>query len=128
VALFEIVGDWSIRSCADAIPINTVVLVDVALTITELADLIFGLDGDDVITAGKGNDCIFAGQGNDVIFGNDGDDEIFGGQGNDVLRGQSGNDSLSGGSGTNVIDGGDDYDFCNAESIHENDLIVKCEK
>ncbi|MEX0614518.1 MAG: calcium-binding protein, partial [Methylophaga sp.] len=53
---------------------------------------IYGLDGDDTITAGSGNDLIRGGAGDDTIDGNAGNDIVIGGIGDDSLTGGSGND------------------------------------
>lgn len=58
---------------------------------------------------GKGGtiaDVIFGLNGNDTINGGLGDDRLFGGGGNDTLNGGTGNDYLDGGAGTNLLAGG----------------------
>jgi Ca2+-binding RTX toxin-like protein len=94
---------------------------------TNVADLIFALEGDDIIMGSKGNDCILGGDGDDIIFGNEGADNLSGGDGSDVLKGQSGDDTIVGGIGVDVIDGGDDNDSCNVVQDQDGDLRVKCE-
>jgi Ca2+-binding RTX toxin-like protein len=94
---------------------------------TNVADLIFALEGDDIIMGSKGNDCILGGDGDDIIFGNEGADNLSGGDGSDVLKGQSADDTIVGGIGVDVIDGGDDNDSCNVVQDQDGDLRVKCE-
>jgi hypothetical protein len=94
---------------------------------TNVADLIFALEGDDIIMGSKGNDCILGGDGDDIIFGNEGTDNLSGGDGSDVLKGQSGDDTITGGLGVDVIDGGDDNDLCNVVQDQDGDLRIKCE-
>lgn len=100
---------------------------DDILSGTNVADLIFALEGDDIILGGKGNDCIFGGDGDDIIFGNEGSDNLTGGDGNDIIKGQAGADIISGSSGIDVIDGGDDIDSCNVDQIPDGDMEIKCE-
>lgn len=50
-------------------------------------DVIFGGDGDDVISGGGGDDQLFGGAGDDFIVGGPGQDQLFGGDGNDLLIG-----------------------------------------
>ena len=61
--------------------------------------LIYGYNGDDVITGGQNNDIIYGGSGNDTINGNNGNDLIYGGLGNDVMNGGAGSNLLNGGAG-----------------------------
>lgn len=56
--------------------------------------VIFGLGGNDHITAGNGKDC---------LIGGDGDDVLIGGNGKDFIDGGAGTDTCSGGNGKNVI-------------------------
>lgn len=44
------------------------------LTGTNLADRVYGGDGDDVLRGGAGSDQLYGGQGNDLLFGGAGDD------------------------------------------------------
>lgn len=72
----------------------------------DLADTIYGYDGDDTIYGNGGNDKIYGGKGNDLINGGAGNDTIYGGFGNDRLYGASGTDTLWGGDGNDEIYGG----------------------
>jgi len=70
------------------------------------ADLIFGLDGNDTISALGTNDTLNGGAGNDTLNG---------GAGNDLLNGGTGNDSLIGGTGTDTLNGGDGNDIIRSD-------------
>lgn len=104
--------------------------------------IIFGLDGDDVITVtdnirteiyggegndilqlfdaddfasgGIGDDMISSGAGDDTVHGDDGNDTIDGGLGNDTIYGGDGNDFIAGGRGDDYISGGSGNDIVNA--------------
>jgi Ca2+-binding RTX toxin-like protein len=82
-----------------------------------------GLDGADILQAGRGNDEIHGGPGNDFIYGVTGDDLLFGDEGDDYLQGANGDDGIDGGAGNvrlvgilqlavsgPVADGDDDHD------------------
>lgn len=58
-----------------------------------MADIIFGLGGEDTIVTGDGDDILDGGSGNDVLEG---------GEGDDVLNGQTGADTLNGGNGNDT--------------------------
>ena len=61
---------------------------------------LFGLDGNDTLSAGAGNDS------------------LNGGNGDDSLSGEEGNDYLDGADGVDFIDGGPDWDACvNGETV-----------
>ncbi len=77
------------------------------------ADNLFGLDGDDTLTASWGNDVLMGGNGNDVLDDNWGDDQLIGGEGNDQITSSHGNDVLRGDGGNDVLDDshGDDQLF-----------------
>lgn len=85
-----------------------------------LADVLFGLGGNDRIVGNAGNDTIFGDDGNDVLSGNAGRDLLGGGDGDDRIRGHGGNDSIVGDAGDDTLQGyggrdefqggaGDDY-------------------
>jgi Ca2+-binding RTX toxin-like protein len=65
---------------------------------------LFGLRGNDVITAGTANDVVNGGSGNDALHGNLGNDTLIGGSGNDRLDGGAGADILDGGLGIDTAD------------------------
>jgi Ca2+-binding RTX toxin-like protein len=75
-------------------------------TITGFPQLIYGGDGNDIITGSEGGDYIDGGSGNDLIRGGAGDDEITGGDGEDTLLGEAGDDTLRG-EGSDSLDGGE---------------------
>ena len=75
---------------------------DTSLVGTELADLINGKTGNDVIEAGDGDDIVFGDIGNDTLRGQDGADSLVGGAGNDVLAAQGSGDVLNGGVGNDA--------------------------
>lgn len=68
-------------------------------------DLIFAHGGNDTVHAGEDNDTVYGGLGDDYIHGNAGDDALFGDQGNDILLGDAGNDTLNGGAGNDELYG-----------------------
>jgi VCBS repeat-containing protein len=68
----------------------------------DLADLVFGQNGNDTLSGQGGNDLLCGGNGNDILSGGAGDDSLFGAGGNDRLTGGSGADRFSGGIGTDV--------------------------
>ena len=82
---------------------------------TDGNDVLFGTNGDNVVTAGNGNDLVFGGtgqidvaggDGNDILFGGDGSDRLFGGSGNDQVFGENGDDRLWGDAGNDMLEGG----------------------
>jgi VCBS repeat-containing protein len=111
---------------------------DVKLFVVDVAETIYGTNGDDVIEGDIGKDVIYAGAGNDIIYsyaGSDlvyagggedlvaagvgidyvsgglGNDIIYGSYGNDSLYGNEGNDILYGESGNDTLSGGADNDY-----------------
>ena len=100
---------------------------------TNGSDVVYGLNGNDILKGLGGADYLYGGHGNDLLIGNGsanadgadymegglghdsadgqgGNDRIYGGDGNDALRGNTGNDLLYGGEGTDRLEGGDDDD------------------
>lgn len=73
-----------------------------------------GGGGDDVITTGGGNDRLYGGNGYDVLVSGAGNDGLWGGNGNDWLEGGAGNDRLYGEKGNDVLDGGRGNDVIHA--------------
>ena len=60
-----------------------------------LANKLWGLDGDDVISGNVGDDTLSGGAGDDELDGGDGDDTLSGGAGADELTGGKGDDTAS---------------------------------
>jgi Ca2+-binding RTX toxin-like protein len=75
-----------------------------------LGEVIFGLEGDDLIRVHGGNDTVFGGAGNDRFEdvagprGGSGNDSFYGGAGNDRFGSGDGADLLDGGSGIDTAD------------------------
>jgi VCBS repeat-containing protein len=55
-------------------------------------DLLYGMGGDDVLSAGAGRHLLDGGTGNDTLYAGAGDDLLDGGEGADVMWGGAGND------------------------------------
>lgn len=90
-------------------------LGDDVLLGTDGANLIYGNEGNDKVTAKAGNDLIYGWTGSDTIYGDDGDDTLAGdadgdwlsgGAGKDVFYAGDGNDTLTGGTGFDIMNGG----------------------
>ena len=75
--------------------------------------LLFGGEGNDVLTGGSGADMLFGQGGNDVILGKGGADVMFGGLGNDALTGGDADDQVFGEAGNDrmIWNPGDDTDL-----------------
>jgi len=71
-----------------------------------IAEVLTGSDGFDLIFAGGGNDTILGQSGDDALFGRDGDDVLNGGDGADTVFGGRGTDRIEGGNGQDMLDGG----------------------
>ena len=65
---------------------------------TDLANVIFGLDGDDLVHGLGGNDLLAGGNDKDTLWGEVGGDRLYGQSGKDALYGGLGADRLDGGS------------------------------
>jgi ELWxxDGT repeat protein len=65
-------------------------------------DVLYGENGDDTLTGGDGYDILIGGEGNDTFLGGAGNDYLNGGAGNDILTGENGNDTLIGGDGNDI--------------------------
>ncbi|MEZ2904231.1 Ig-like domain-containing protein [Acinetobacter terrestris] len=94
--------------------------------------VIYGYDGDDILTGsryndtiygGRGNDTINAGDGKDYVSGGEGDDTIYGGNGDDSLWGNQGNDILYGGTGNNTLNGGAGNDEFHSQAVGRDTVI-----
>jgi Ca2+-binding RTX toxin-like protein len=75
---------------------------------TVAKDQIFGLGGDDVVTASSSDDRVNGGDGRDTIFGEGGVDRLDGGTGADRIVGGDDRDTIFGGSGSDTIDSASD--------------------
>ncbi|AML53805.1 hypothetical protein RC74_21365 (plasmid) [Falsihalocynthiibacter arcticus] len=109
--------------------------------ITNGANVILALDGDDILNAGNGDDVIFLGEGNDslaasrgnkIVYGDAGNDTIavidssvvVGGEGNDLLFGRlnkGGDHIFTGGTGADV------FEFAYAGSKNTDQIITDFE-
>ncbi|MFB2898698.1 calcium-binding protein [Aerosakkonemataceae cyanobacterium BLCC-F50] len=74
--------------------------------VPDLADIIYGGEGNDTIFGQEGNDFLNGNQGNDYLTGGAGNDTIRGGKGGDVLLGDQGSDTLIGDLGQDALVGG----------------------
>ena len=102
---------------------NTTYIIDNGIRGTNDSDVVFDVQGDniintrggdDLVVTSMGNDAVKAGSGNDTVFtffGDDivdagsGDDFVFLGDGNDNARGGRGADHIEGDAGNDCIDG-----------------------
>lgn len=75
-------------------------------SVSDAADWVYLLDGNDSVQAGGGNDIVHTTRGNDRIDGGAGDDQLYGGVGDDTILGGDGADQLYGGSGLDSLQGG----------------------
>lgn len=80
-------------------------------TASDLADTLYGEDGDDLLLGDFGNDSLFGGAGADTIYVDAGDDYADAGAGDDVLSGTSGTNKLTGGAGADTITAGSGSDI-----------------
>ncbi|MGK5095078.1 calcium-binding protein, partial [Deltaproteobacteria bacterium TL4] len=69
-------------------------------------NIIFGLNGNDILKGQFRDDTLDGGQGDDTLYGNFGNDTLIGGEGNDNLDGGWDNDELYGGQGNDQLAGG----------------------
>jgi Ca2+-binding RTX toxin-like protein len=79
---------------------------DQTLVGSDVADMLFGQDGDDFITGGAGNDILGGRGGADTLFGDFGEDYMIGGDGADYLDGGAGDDTVFGDDGADTLIGG----------------------
>ncbi|MCC7326374.1 MAG: hypothetical protein IT521_06175 [Burkholderiales bacterium] len=73
-------------------------------------DRLYGMDGDDTISAGDGNDYVEGNAGSDELYGGSGDDRLVGGADADFLYGEDDDDEIWGGRGADRLEGGDGRD------------------
>jgi Ca2+-binding RTX toxin-like protein len=114
-----ITGPSCASSCPQIIGTNK---DDIIFGVSVTDSLIYGLDGDDVITGGPGETKLYGGDGNDeingaagnaLIAGGEGDDVLFGGIGTNTLIGGPGNDQLYAGASSDTLIGGPGADYFN---------------
>jgi len=74
-----------------------------ALGLTNLADTVYGSDGNDAFGGQGGNDKLYGKVGLDSLYGHDGADLLDGGADNDMLFGGGGSDTLRGGDGNDLL-------------------------
>ncbi|WP_344696415.1 calcium-binding protein [Sphingomonas rosea] len=115
---------------ADGTVLNHAQLLQLALTPSDKASVLWGSYNAEVIDAGGGNDEIMASDGNDYLIGGTGNDVLIGWHGDDTYRfnrgdGQdvisdnhSGNDTLEFGAGISPAD------IAVSQSIDGRDLIL----
>ncbi len=90
----------------------------------ELANVISGSLGDNLLLGGGGNDSIFASGGNDSVHGEAGADNIDGAAGVDYLAGGDGNDSIDGGDQPDALYGEAGDDFLAGGFNFHTDILV----
>jgi Ca2+-binding RTX toxin-like protein len=66
-------------------------------------NILFGLQGDDILDGGGGHDSLYGDEGNDRLIGGDLKDFLDGGTGDDTLTGGMGADVLIGGAGYDTV-------------------------
>lgn len=85
---------------------------------------LWGMSGNDTITAGSGADQVYAGDGTDTVVGGAGGDQIWGEAGNDSLYGGDGGDTLGGGTGADLLEGQNDADQFYIQDGFGSDTII----
>ena len=107
-------------------------LADIAQQANDLANELYGTDGDDVIEGLAGNDLILGENGDDTlhggadtdsVYGGAGNDRLSGGAGHDAIYGEAGDDTLIGGSGNDTLTGREGNDTYFFDANFGNDLI-----
>ena len=86
----------------------------------DIAETLFGGDGDDIIDGQDGPNTLLGGDGNDSITGGIGADSIDAGDGNDTVSSSDGNDTVLGDDGDDVIDSGPGDNFVDAGDGQDN--------
>jgi Ca2+-binding RTX toxin-like protein len=95
---------------------------DLSLPGTGVADVLFGLQGDDALDGQAGDDSIFGNTGDDTLVGGAGMDRLYGGGGNDLLAGGSEGDALLGGTGRDTLDGGEGDDTISGAAVNDSNI------
>ncbi len=90
----------------------------------DLANIITGNEGSNLLIAGAGDDVVSGGAGVDSLFGQDGADTLNGDAGIDYLVGGDGNDILNGGDDADALYGGDGDDVLNGGNSFSTDILV----
>ncbi|WP_310599361.1 calcium-binding protein, partial [Desulfobulbus sp.] len=92
-------------------------------SMTETADILRGLGGNDTLYGYGGADILEGGEGNDYLYGGTGSDTLNGGVGDDTLTGEAGDDILLGGTGNDTLNGGAGSDTYIFNRGNGNDII-----
>ncbi len=90
----------------------------------DLANVLTGNEGANLLIAGGGDDTVSGGAGNDLIYGQDGADTLNGDAGIDYLVGGAGDDVLHGGDNADALYGEDGNDYLDAGSSFDTDILV----
>ncbi len=85
---------WSLAEVAAKLVQNGTANAESWGGLSDFANRMNGLGGDDYLYGGNQNDTLDGGDGNDALYGNAGNDTLMGGAGNDTLYGGSGADSF----------------------------------
>ncbi|MFN3231367.1 MAG: cadherin domain-containing protein [Alphaproteobacteria bacterium] len=114
------IDDVIARGSKDAIAFTNQSALDTALADVDVAAVITGTSGNDVINGGDLGNDILGGAGDDTLTGGANADWLFGEAGNDTLNaggadgnylsGGANNDTLNGAEGSDWLDGGDGID------------------
>ncbi|SPH22353.1 Bifunctional hemolysin/adenylate cyclase [Ascidiaceihabitans donghaensis] len=88
----------------------------------DLANQIYGVDGNDTLWGWNGRDTVTGGDGNDRLYGNLDSDTLYGGAGNDVLT------AGYGGEGQQYLDGGTGSDRYQIHSLGLNHFVFEEEE
>ena len=96
----ELVGIENIRgSMHDDVLKGT----DAGATTGSGANVLMGMDGDDMLSGRGGDDVIIGGKGEDEVSGGAGDDTLLGGADDDMITGGGGVDNMDGGAGDDTF-------------------------
>ena len=79
-------------------------------------NILWGLEGADVLQGDHGDDLLYGDAGHDSLFGGDGNDVLQGNEDSDFLSGGDGNDALFGGISDDVLEGNEGFDFLSGEA------------
>lgn len=89
---------------------------DVVIGSPDLANQLFGEDGNDSLTGGLADDTLNGGNGADTIIANEGNDSISAGDGADTVVAGDGNDRISSGNGNDTVSAGNGDDSVTGEN------------